>query len=222
MIGVGAPGSQGTSTSQNLFLGNGSSAGTGGTALGYKATAGVNSVAVGTNSLAKGPYDTAIGFNATDNASGGVAIGANTSISASANNATAIGYGATVGANGANSVAIGANSVANDPNVVSFGSPGNERRLVNVAAAVSNTDAANFAQVKTAYAGVAMAFAMTSVQPSLNTGEQAVSVGVGSYIGQTAFSLHYSAKPTDHIFVGASVGYNGNDVGGSAGIGYKW
>ena len=180
-------------------------------------------MAVGTNAYANGPLDTALGYGSSVGADHGTAVGANTSINPNATYATALGYGASVGANGTNSVAIGANSVANQPNTVSFGSPGAERRLTNVAAGIYNTDAANLGQVREAYAGVAMAFAMTAVQPSLNKGEMAVSLGVGDYLGQSAFSLRYEAQPIDNIFIGGALGYSTNgDLGGSAGVGFKW
>src|SRR5437870_7442136 len=47
----------------------------------------------------------------------------------------------------ANSVAIGSGSVATLANTVSFGTPGNERRLTNVAAGVNPTDAVNVSQL---------------------------------------------------------------------------
>ncbi len=75
------------------------------------------------------------------------------------NRGTAIGAGTLVGADGgtalgsraqataANAVAIGADSVADQANTVSFGTVGNERRLVNVAAGVGDTDAVNMSQL---------------------------------------------------------------------------
>jgi trimeric autotransporter adhesin len=208
---------------QNLSLGVGSSAGVGGTALGYGSTAGGESVAVGNNAFAVGPNDTALGFNAHVGATGGVAVGANAAIDPKATYATAIGYGARVGPNGSNAVAIGANSVANSPNTVSFGSVGAERRLTNVAAGVSNTDAANYGQVKTAYAGVAMAFALTAESPTLAAGEQAIAGGVGYYKGQTGFSLRYEARPTSAWFVGGGLAVSQDgEVGGTAGVAFKW
>ncbi len=223
MIGLGAPGSQGTTSLQNLSLGVGSSAGVGGTALGYNASAGEDSFAGGTNASAAGPYDTAIGYGSHVGADHGTAVGANTSIDPNATYATAIGYGAAVGPNGRNSVAIGANSYANEPNTVSFGAPGDERRLTNVADGVNNTDAANYGQVKRAYGGVAMAFAMTAASPALAPGEQAVSMGAGYYKSQAGWSLRYEARPVNQVFISAGVAVNNEgDVGGSAGVGFKW
>src|SRR5262249_12587663 len=49
--------------------------------------------------------------------------------------------------------AIGAGSLANAPNTVSFGSPGNERRLTNVAAGINPTDAVNVSQLSSLSAG---------------------------------------------------------------------
>jgi hypothetical protein len=223
MIGIGGPGSQGTPTLQNLSLGNGSSAGTGGAAVGYNAQAGDFSAAVGTNAFAAGPFDTALGFGSHVGADHGTAVGANTSIDPNATYATAIGYGASVGPNGTNSVAIGANSVANQPNTVSFGSPGHDRRLVNVADGVNDTDAANYGQLRRAYGGVAMAFAMTAASPALAPGEQSLSAGAGYYKSESGFSVRYEARPGQQVFVSAGVAVNNDgDVGGSAGVGFKW
>ena len=227
MLGVGAPGSQGTSTSQNLFVGNGSSAGQGGTAVGYNSYAGVDSAAFGTNAYAAGPNDTAIGYGSKVGADHGTAVGSNTSINSSATYATAVGYGASVGQNGYNSVALGANSVANQPNTVSVGAPGNERRITNVEAGFMNTDAANFGQVRKAYSGVAMGMAMQAAPLNLNPGEKGISGGYGYFNGESAVAFKFQGQLNTHWSFGAGVGVGvtdggGNDVGASAGLGYKW
>jgi trimeric autotransporter adhesin len=179
-------------------------------------------VAVGTNSFARGPHDTALGFGATVNATNGTAVGSGATVNAVGG--TAIGEGATVATGATNAVAIGAGSTATAPNTVSFGGPGvGDRRLTNVAPGVNNSDAANYGQVRKAYGGVAMAFAMTAVQPTLATGEQALSAGTGTYQDQWGFSLKYEARPSDKWFLGAAVAVgSNNDWGGSAGVGYKW
>lgn len=61
------------------------------------------------------------------------------------NSAVSIGNSAQASAD--NSVALGANSLANQVNTVSIGSLGNERRLVNVAAGVAQTDGVNVSQL---------------------------------------------------------------------------
>ncbi|MDP3508452.1 MAG: YadA-like family protein [Candidatus Melainabacteria bacterium] len=61
------------------------------------------------------------------------------------NSAVSIGNSAQASAD--NSVALGANSLANQVNTVSIGSVGNERRLVNVAAGVAQTDGVNVSQL---------------------------------------------------------------------------
>ncbi|MDP3512320.1 MAG: hypothetical protein Q8S20_06195 [Sulfuritalea sp.] len=78
---------------------------------------------------------------------------AGTGGSAFGDQATAVGLGATAIGQGANavasnSVAIGSGSVADAPNTVSVGSPGNERRITNVAAGINQTDAVNVAQLQ--------------------------------------------------------------------------
>jgi autotransporter adhesin len=197
--------------------------GPGGTALGFNASAGSDSVAVGTNAHAAGPDDTAVGFNANVTANHGSAFGAGASVAAAGG--TAIGAGATVAAGATNAVAIGAGSVATDPNSVSFGTPGNTRRLENVSAGVSATDAANVGQVQAAEAGAvtqanaytnsfaagfnyrlnqvsvradegtAAALAANGVPQAFNPGRTLVGVGLGSWGGQAALSVGAS-----HIF----------------------
>jgi autotransporter adhesin len=71
----------------------------------------------------------AIDFQANANASNATALGNNAQ--ALATGATAIGLNAS--ATGQNAVALGQGSVADVANTVSVGSPGNERRIVNVA-----------------------------------------------------------------------------------------
>jgi hypothetical protein len=236
MIGVGQPGQQGGPTQQNLELGVGSSAGTGGTALGYHASAGSDSVAVGTNAFAAGPNDTAVGFGAMVNATNGTALGSGATVNGvggtalganavvNANGGTAIGAGATVAAGATNAIAIGNGSVATRPNSISFGGPTvGDRTLTGIAAGTGPNDAANFGQVQKAYSGVAMAFALTATQPTLATGEQSLSAGAGVFQDQWGFSLKYEARPSDRWFIGAGVTVGSdNDWGGNAGIGFKW
>jgi autotransporter adhesin len=218
-----------------LELGAGSHAATGATAAGFNAMAlGPDASALGTDAYAGGANATALGADTHVGADNGTAVGAQAHIDPAAQNATAIGFNASVGPGGTNSVAIGAGSVANDPNTVSFGSPGNERRLENVAPGIDGTDAVNLNQlesataredraVRQAYGGVAMAFALTSVAPTLAPGEQSLVAGVGAFGSQTAFSIKYEARLTNHVFIGTGVAAGTNNgVGGSAGIGFKW
>jgi autotransporter adhesin len=63
-------------------------------------------------------------------------------------NATAIGGNAQASA--ANTVALGTNSVADRANTVSVGAAGNERQITNVKSGITDTDAVNLAQLKSA------------------------------------------------------------------------
>lgn len=117
-----------------------------GTALGVDSlAAGDTSVAVGTIATANGAASTAVGVRALADAASSTAVGANSS--ATGVQSTAIGQGAV--ASGTNSVALGTNSVATQANTVSVGTVGGERRVVNVAAGTSATDAVNFGQLTT-------------------------------------------------------------------------
>jgi trimeric autotransporter adhesin len=95
----------------------------------------------GTNSVASGTQSTGLGQTAT----------------ATGNGSTAVGFGAS--ATAPNSVALGSGSVANAPNTVSVGSAGNERRITNVAAGISPTDAVNVSQLSSLSASVQAQFA---------------------------------------------------------------
>ncbi len=64
---------------------------------------------------------------------------------ATGTNSTAYGYNASASAEG--SVAIGYGSVADVANTFSVGASGSERRIVNVAAGINDTDAVNFSQI---------------------------------------------------------------------------
>lgn len=93
-------------------------------------TAVENAIAIGTQAYAG--WDNSIAFGPASQvwASGGVAIGNN----------------AQIGPMGVGSVAIGQNSVAAEPMVVSVGAVGNERRVINMAAGMWDTDAMNVGQ----------------------------------------------------------------------------
>jgi autotransporter adhesin len=110
--------------------------------------------------------------------------------------ATAIGYHAT--ASGLNSVAIGANSSdGGQANVVSFGSPGNERRLTNVAPGVNGTDAVNVNQ---------LLGAENSWQQDLNNYVQRADAGVA--LSLAAAGLHYDSAPGTTSLAGAASYYD--------------
>lgn len=123
-------------------------------------TSGIGSTAIGAGASARS-YDTAVGYNATvtaDNSTAigansaiysanSVAIGANSVVDRGAAGGTAIGQNARVQSGANNSVALGKDSIASEPNTVSVGSPGNERRITNVADGTNSTDAVNKRQL---------------------------------------------------------------------------
>jgi len=91
-------------------------------------------------------------------------------------------------------VAIGVNSVASTPNSVSFGTPGNERRLMNVAPAILPTDAPNLSQVKDLIRGEVFNTQIRPVQAELRRGIAATaalpSVFMPSAPGRTTFAMN--------------------------------
>lgn len=233
-VGLGGP-----QPTDGAVFGNGAHAGTGAAAFGFDA-------------FAAGQGDTAIGNNAHVGADNGTAVGSNTSIDAAAQNATAIGAGASVGPNGSNSVALGAGSVANDANVVSVGSPGNERRIENVAPGVNGTDAANVNQVQAAEAGavsqanaftdsrftqlnnnvtivrnradagIASAMAAVNIPQAWAPGKTLIGLGAGIREGQGGFAIGASTMLPDGRTVVKASATYDTENEASAGVGVGW
>ncbi len=145
-------------------------------------------------------------------------------------------------ASATNSVALGNGSVADQPNTVSVGTPGAERRITNVAPGVAPTDAANVSQLKgietqlnnvvnqvkdverKAYAGVAMAVALSSGRMSLSQpGEKALGVGLGTYGGNKAVSVTFQGlDQTGKFQYNLGVATNARDWTFGAGVGIRW
>ncbi len=134
--------------------------GVNGTAVGYRATAGANSVAIGYENQATGTQSLAIGYRniVSGNNSGAIgdpniisgnesyAVGNNNTIAA--NNSFVLGNNVTIAAGNDNSVVLGNNSTSGGANTVSVGSDTNQRRITNVAPGVNPTDAANVSQLQ--------------------------------------------------------------------------
>lgn len=115
------------------------------TAIGASARAeGASSVAVGTNAFAIGEKSASFGANAAALGVESMALGA--SSIAEQRNSISIGAGAVSSAEG--SVALGSGSTNDRRMSVSVGSAGAERQVTNVAAGVADTDAVNYAQLR--------------------------------------------------------------------------
>jgi autotransporter adhesin len=154
--------------------------------------------------------------------------------SATGANAIAMGSGAT--ATHANSVAIGSGSSTSAANTVSVGAAGNERRITNVAAGISPTDAVNMSQISgitsgiqnqindnrwEARGGIALALAAGGLHFDTRPGKLSVAGAYGNFKGASglAFGMGYAA--TDRVRFNATVsgspdqGSMGGVVGGS-------
>jgi hypothetical protein len=252
----------GTRYFQSNSTGPGASAtGTNANAVGSGSTAsGLNSIAVGTGSQATQSGSIAVGFNSSSTglnsiaigtgatATGSVAVGAGAS---AANGGAAYGDGAVatgslstaVGPNSsataANSVAIGSGSTNTVANTVSFGSAGNERRLTNVAAGISQTDAVNVGQLQSVAAGfqsqlgglqtqindtrtearggVALALAASGLRYDDRPGKLSLAGGFGNFKGESGLALGLGYAATNRLRFNASVSGvpNQGSVGGS-------
>ena len=178
---------------------------------------------------------TATGTNSKVTAANGTAIGASSNVSGQ--NSTAIGANSQASAN--NAVALGANSVADRDNTVSIGSAGAERQLANVADGTAPTDAVNVRQLngaidsvrdemsqnrKDANAGTASAIAIASLPQAVLPGERVVTMGAGTYGGQSAVAVGISAA-TDKWLVKGSMSKpvsRHGAFGAGVGVGYRW
>ncbi|RAI26890.1 hypothetical protein CH338_30435, partial [Rhodoplanes elegans] len=227
----------------SLAMGAGALAdGTGGLALGSLAQAnGTNAIAIGTgaisaaNAVVIGPAASDNGFaNAvvlgagaqvaavgnTAIGNGAIAIGTNAvafgeASTAAAAGATAIGRGASVVAGATNAVAIGHGSLASAPNTVSFGSPGNERRLTNVAAGVAPTDAATVGQLSSVSAGFQSQIAGLQTELTATRRE----ARAGAALALAATGLQYDPRP-GRASLAAAFGHYKDQAGLAVGIGY--
>ncbi|WP_186266991.1 YadA-like family protein [Burkholderia gladioli] len=201
--------------------------------------------AYGAYARAREHHATAVGFRALAARDGAVAIGyqagalggqaAALGDGARADGDRSVALGASALATGRGAVALGAGSIADRDATVSIGSPGRERRLVNLAPGVAPGDAVNLSQLATlgrsledvarrAYTGVAMSMAMSGLYlPSLNPGEVAVGVGVGGFSGYRAIALNLKGLAGNgRLGWGAGVSTTGRLTGFNLGAGWKW
>ncbi|WP_186112430.1 YadA-like family protein [Burkholderia gladioli] len=190
-----------------------------------------HATAVGFRSLAAHDGAVAIGYQA--GALGGQAAALGDGARADGDRSVALGASAL--ATGRGAVALGAGSIADRDATVSIGSPGRERRLVNLAPGVAPGDAVNLSQLATlgrslgdvarrAYTGVAMSMAMSGLYlPSLNPGEVAAGVGVGGFSGYRAIALNLKGLAGNgRLGWGAGVSTTGRLTGFNFGAGWKW
>ena len=143
----------------------------------------------GGNSTTTGPNATTLG-SGTSAGQDGTALGANSSVS------------------GTNSVALGQGSTdGGQANVVSVGAVGSERKIVNVAAGTSGTDAVNFAQLTSVAGSVATALSNSNTALSTANSAQAAVTAQGTTIASIqALDVQQSAAITSLQTAQASVG----------------
>lgn len=163
-----------------------------------------------------GPGASATGTNSVAMGSGATASNTNT---------VAIGTDAT--ATQANSVAIGSGSTTSAANTVSVGSAGNERRITNVAAGISPTDAVNVGQLNGAVTGlqsqigglqnqivdnrnearggVALALASAGLHFDPRPGKLSVAGSYGNFKGVSGLALGLGYAATDRVRFNATV-----------------
>ncbi|MFT4503084.1 hypothetical protein [Caballeronia sp. 15711] len=122
---------------------------------------GLNALSIGYSSVGDSQDAVAIGSSAYSGGVGNVAIGKEAAVTSTADGSFLLGNGTTAtGANtfvlgnniaevtGTNSVVLGSGSDGSQNNAISVGSKGKERKIVNVAQGIADTDAVNVSQMK--------------------------------------------------------------------------
>ncbi|QER39191.1 hypothetical protein F2A31_05530 [Acinetobacter suaedae] len=149
VLGTSNPvGSNGTPNAEHESWALGTTAttnGPGAVATGHGAIADQYGVATGFLSQTQGVAGTALGDQSKALADYASAIG----FMAEASGQSALALGHASKAQEDNSVALGSGSIADRTNTISVGSTGAERQITNVKAGIEDTDAVNFAQLKT-------------------------------------------------------------------------
>ncbi|WP_457607290.1 YadA family autotransporter adhesin, partial [Nitratifractor sp.] len=211
-------------------------------AVGYGAlSSGENAVAIGSSALSTESGALSIGANAQALAPQAAAVGYGAVVEAGAERSVAFGPGARVAANVRNSVALGSGSVATEDNTISVGSPGNERRITNVAAGINPTDAVNVSQLQAisgvvadnrryieevdrhARAGIAMTSAMSAIVPNYRAhGDTQISIGMGNYRGETAIAAGAFHYFNDNVLINIGASYSPNGGGAAIRAGITW
>jgi len=224
-----------------------SATGSGSTALGDGASARSRDTALGYRATVTADGSVAVGANSTVNSINSVAVGADTMVEAGADGGSALGQGARVATGATGSVALGQNSVASEANTVSVGSVGNERRLTNIADGINDTDAANVGQLRQAAAAMqadvsdlqnrvgkverrlddvgALSSAFSALVPNARSaGNTQIALGTGYYEGSTAMAaglFHYVSKNV-LVNAGVSTTFNSHSTAGRAGVTFGW
>lgn len=207
----------------------------------FQIVGGTNNDVLGFGGLtADGDGNTAIGINAqvisgTDNkaigfgaqAGGGnynTAIGRMTS--AVGDSTTAIGAGAS--ATGSSSVALGAGSIATEAGTVSVGNGEYQRRIVNVAPGIYNTDAVNMGQLRTLDDKVnrvgasAAAFSALAPLPYDPKEPTQYSAGIGTYNGTSALAVGFYHYTQPDVMLNAAIGISSDGWEKQARLGISW
>lgn len=195
----------------------------------------------------------AVASNNTGNRAKAIASGQNSTAiggGAKASAKDAVALGSMAQATGNNSIALGNGSIADRANTLSVGSVGGERQITNVARGTSSTDAVNVAQLNEGLesvsnsakqnfrklgrkmdamkdklsGGVASAMAMGSLPQPFSAGAGMMSMGGGSYNGESAIAIGASKVSENGKWVTKLQGSTNTqgDYGVSVGIGYQW
>ena len=198
--------------------------------LGSNATVGATAATVGTNSTPA--------FENETNASNSVAIGESVNIQAA--NAVAIGANSSV--THSNAIALGAGSQTSADNTVSVGNANSQRRITNVAAGISPTDAVNVSQLDQnraeafgytdrrindlegeTYSAVAGALAFGALRYPNVPGKVSVGLGGGTWEGETGYAFGVGYTTSDGQFsISSAFGGSGSQNGGNVGVSYTF
>lgn len=207
--------------------------GTGNTSIGTAdmTVKGDNQSAVGFGAkTGHGDYNTAVGSYTVAGGSKEAPSSYNTAYGsyaeATGGESTAIGAGAK--ATGYSSVAIGAGSVATEAGTVSVGNSEYQRRIVNVAPGIYDTDAVNMSQLRTLGDKVdrvgasAAAFSALAPLPYDPKEPTQYSAGIGTYNGTGAVALGVYHYTNPDVMLNAAISISNDGWEKHARVGISW
>src|SRR5262249_5816111 len=124
--------------------------------------------------------------------------------------------GAGTVASGRNSVALGAGSVASADNTVSVGSPGNERRITNVAPGAGPSDAATFGQLQSTATGLQSQ--INTIHGEVNTNRTEAGRGLAA---TAALAPGLMPSAPGKTTVSLNAGFFGGETGVGFGVSHR-
>ncbi|MGF6244474.1 autotransporter adhesin, partial [Paraburkholderia sp. GAS38] len=159
-----------------------------------------NAVAIGYNANSQGANGLALGSGSQTNMANSVAMGSNAFVMTGATNSMAL--GANASASQANSVALGAGSVADRANTISVGNSSTStlRKIANMAAGTSSTDAVNVSQLAGLTAALGGQAAVSGTDGSITNPSYTIGGKTYHDVGSALVAVASSSSPDSVMY----------------------